>query len=97
MKQIVLIALAISSPAVASSPAAWAALDSKSVAACTKAAAIDDALVGPAVRFSDSFGIDVREVSGVYRQKRMLGAKARMLCLIQRKTGRVEIQEKPAR
>ncbi len=97
MNKSILIAALLAIPAAASTPAAWNTLDKTSAAACAKASNLVDPMVGPPVRFSDSFGVDVREVSGIYRPKHMLGAKARMLCLVQRKTVRVEIQEKPAR
>lgn len=91
------IALLLAVPAAASTPAAWNALDARSSAACAKASNLVDPAVGPSVRFGAPFGVDVREVTGTYRPRHMLGAKARMLCLVERRSGRVEVQEKPAR
>ena len=88
----------LAAPAAASTPAAWNALDTKAVDACTRAATeIKDTQVGPAVRFSDGFGVDVREVTGTYKPRHMLGKKARMYCLYDRRSGRAEVQDKPIR
>ena len=92
------LAALLAAPAAASTPAAWNALDAKATTACTTAATeIKDAQVGPAVRFSDGFGVDVREVTGTYKPHHMLGKKARMYCLYDRKSGRAEVQDKPIR
>ena len=75
MKQAILVAILLSAPVAASSPAAWAALDSRSIAACARASDLRSPVVGSAIRFSDSFGVDVREVVGRYRPAHMKGAK----------------------
>lgn len=80
---IILSGLAASS-APASSPAAWAALDKASAAACIKAAGFRGAKVGPAIRYSDRLLIDARVVTG---------GKRTMLCLYHRTNKRVEVQE----
>ena len=94
MRMILALALfAVTAPAVASTPASYAALDRRSAAACVKAAGLKRSKIGPAVRFSDTLLIDVRTVSGIWPQRHMKGARAEMLCLYNRRTGVVETQE----
>lgn len=73
------------SPALASAPAAWAALDKASAAACLKAAGTRGAKVGPATRYSDRLLIEARIVTAVGKEPR--------LCLYHRTNKRVEVQE----
>ncbi len=80
-------------PAFAATPDNWAKLDKASEAACLTAANLGGAMVGPPVRYSDRSGIDARVVTGTWRQPHMKGAKAKMLCLYNRKSKRVEVQE----
>ena len=80
-------------PAIAATPAAYMKLDKASEAACLKAANLGDATAGPPTRFSDRMLIDARIIDGTWPQPHMKGAKARMLCLYNRKTKRVEVQE----
>jgi heat shock protein HslJ len=80
-------------PATAATPDAWAKVDAASQAACVKAANLSGATASPPVRYSDKFLIDARVVEGTWPQPHMKGAKARMLCLYNRKTKRVEVQE----
>jgi Na+-transporting NADH:ubiquinone oxidoreductase subunit NqrB len=87
------LSLFITSPALASSDAAWAALDRASAKACLHATGFLNATVSPPTRFSDGIGYDVRIVSGTYPQKHMKGTRGQMLCLFQRRTGNVEVQE----
>lgn len=83
-------------PAPASTPAADAAVAAKSAAACIKASGLRQPRVGPVVRFSDDAGVDVRTVTGLWPQPHMRGSPpARMLCLYNRRTTRVEVQEQP--
>jgi heat shock protein HslJ len=88
-----LAAAALSLPAAAATPEKWMAVDKASQAACLKAANLTDATTGPPVRYSDRTGIDARIVVGKWPQPHMKGAAARMLCLYNRKTKRVEVQE----
>lgn len=69
------------------------AVDKASQAACIKAAALTDATAGPPARYSDKMLIEARVVTGTWPQPHMKGAKARMLCLYNRKAKRVEVQE----
>jgi heat shock protein HslJ len=86
-------AMLLATPATAATPDAWAKLDKASEAACLKAANLGGATAGPPVRYSDRVGIDARVVVGTWPQPHMKGAKAKMLCLYNRKTKRVEAQE----
>jgi heat shock protein HslJ len=80
-------------PATAATPDAWAKVDAASASACLKAANLGGAMAGPPTRYSDRFLIDVRVVEGTWPQPHMKGAKAKMLCLYNRKSKRAEVQE----
>jgi heat shock protein HslJ len=86
-------AMLLAAPATAATPDAWAKLDKASEAACLKATNLGGATVGPPIRYSDRTGIDARVVTGTWPQPHMKGAKAKMLCLYNRKNKRVEVQE----
>ena len=87
------IAFVMAAPAFSATPDAWAKVDAASQAACVKAANLTGAMAGPPIRYSDKFLIDARVVEGTWPQPHMKGAKAKMLCLYNRKTKRVEVQE----
>jgi heat shock protein HslJ len=80
-------------PAIAATPDSWARLDKASEAACLKAAGLADAKAGPPVRYSDKVMFDARVIDGTWPQPHMKRAKAKMLCLYNRKNKRVEVQE----
>lgn len=86
-------AMLLAAPVTAAAPDAWAKLDQASEAACLKAANLVGATIGPPIRYSDRTGIDARVIVGTWPQPHMKGAKAKMLCLYNRKTKRVEVQE----
>lgn len=86
-------AMLLVAPVTAATPDAWAKLDKASEAACLKAANLGGAMAGPPIRYSDRTGVDARVVTGTWPQPHMKGAKARMLCLYNRKNKRVEVQE----
>ncbi|MBL0922891.1 MAG: META domain-containing protein [Sphingomonadaceae bacterium] len=86
-------AFAMAAPALGATPDAYAKLDRASEAACLKAANLTGATAGPPVRYSDKVMFDARIVEGIWPQPHMKGAKARMLCLYNRKNKRVEVQE----
>ncbi len=88
-----LVAFAVSTPALAATPESWAKLDKEVETACLKAAKLSTAKAGPPMRYSDRLGIEARIVEGVWPQPHMKGAKAKMLCLYNRKNKRVEVQE----
>lgn len=78
---------------LASSDEAWKALDKASAKSCIAAAGFLNGKISPATRFSDGVGYDTLIVSGTFPQKHMKGAKGQMLCLYNRKTKQVEVQE----
>lgn len=86
-------AMLLVAPATAATPDAWMKVDKASEAACLKAADLGGATAGPPVRYSDRTGVDARVVTGTWPQPHMKGAKAKMLCLYNRKSKRVEVQE----
>lgn len=86
-------AMLLAAPVTAATPEAWMKLDKASEAACVKAANLAGATAGPPTRYSDKVMIDARLVVGTWPQPHMKGAKAKMLCLYNRKTKRVEVQE----
>jgi heat shock protein HslJ len=86
-------AVAITAPAYSATPDSYAKLDITTEAACLKAANLQAATVGPPVRYSDRTGIDARVVEGAWPQPHMKGARTRLLCLYNRKSKRVEVQE----
>lgn len=85
--------LAIATPSYAATPDSWAKLDAATQAACIKASGLTSATAGPPIRFSDKLLMDARVIEGVWPQPHMKGARARMLCLYNRKTKQVEVQE----
>jgi hypothetical protein len=85
--------LSAGTSAWASSTDAWEALDKASAKACIAASGFREASVLPSVHFSDVTAYDARVVSGVYPQAHMKGASGKMLCLYNRKTRQVEVQE----
>lgn len=87
------ISLAIASPIHASTPDNWAKLDATTQAACAKASGLTSTTVSPSVRFSDKLLVDARVIEGVWPQPHMKGARASMLCVYNRKTKHVEVQE----
>ena len=83
----------IVAPASAATPDSYTALDRRSAAACRAASGLQDAKIGPAVRFSDRFLVDARTVTGRWPQPHMKNAAASLLCLYNRRTQRAETQE----
>lgn len=95
MKKLVLIAGAlVAGTAHGASPESYAALEAKVSTACAKASGFDKVLVSPTtIRFSDQTGVDARLVTGIYPQPHMKRAQGLMLCLYDRRSGRVEVQD----
>ena len=93
MRVLMLTALLAGAPLAASTPAKYAKLDARSIRACATASGFKDAKLGKPVRFSDTLLVDARVVSGIYPQRHMKGALGTMLCLYNRKTRSVEVQE----
>ncbi len=88
-----LFAAAIAAPSYAATPRSYAALDRQTSAACIVSSGLRNATVGPVIRFSDSFVMDARTLTGTYPQPHMKGAKGTMLCLYNRRTKQAEVQE----
>jgi len=94
MKKLIVIAAFAAGAAQAATPESYAALEAKVTTACSKASGFDKAQVSPTtVRFSDQAGVDARLVTGIYPQPQMKRAQGLMLCLYDRKSGRVEVQD----
>lgn len=85
--------LAIATPSYAATPDSWAKLDAATQAACIKVSGLTNATASPPIRFSDKLLMDARVIEGVWPQPHMKGARASMLCLYNRKTKQVEVQE----
>ena len=96
MKSIrILLAMSIlmSGATLASSSDSWRTLDRQTAKACIAQSGLRQARVGPTTRFSDKIMIDVRPVYGIHLQRHMKGAAAKMLCVYNRKSKRVEVAE----
>ena len=95
--QLFMAVFAIATSAHSATPESYAKLDLATEAACVKASGLQEANVGPPVRYSDRTRIDARIVEGVWPQPQMKGAKATLLCLYNRKSKGVEVQELKSR
>lgn len=94
MNRLILMAALGAGAAQAATPESYAALEAKVASACGKASGFDKAMVSPTtIRFSDQAGVDARLVTGIYPQPHMKRAQGLMLCLYDRKSGRVEVQD----
>lgn len=83
------------SPTYATTPDNNAKLDNLSQTACIKSSGLISATASSPIRFSDKLLVEARVIEGVWPQAHMNGAQARMLCLYNRKTKQVEVQEWP--
>lgn len=88
--------LSLAAPAFASSPAAWAAHDVTVRNACAKASGLSGAAASAPVRFDDRSGQDVVLVTGRYTQRLLKGRSATMLCLYDRRSKRVAVEDAAA-
>jgi hypothetical protein len=81
-------------PAAAATPDAINQSLSDAKLACRKASDLKNAAtLGKPVMFSDTSGKTAILVTGIWRPKHMKGARANMLCLYDRATRSVEVQE----
>jgi hypothetical protein len=81
-------------PAAASSPSAWSALESDAAKACAAASGLRNPVVSATtIRYDDTLGVDARLVSGTWPQPHMKGAQALMLCLYDRRARRAQVQD----
>ncbi|TSB02414.1 META domain-containing protein [Sphingorhabdus contaminans] len=83
------------SPTYATTPDNNVKLDNLSQTACIKSSGLISATASSPIRFSDKLLVEARVIEGVWPQAHMNGAQARMLCLYNRKTKQVEVQEWP--
>lgn len=88
-----LAAALLAAPAVASTPAAEAALARDAARACRTASGLDHAAASSLVGFSDTSAMTVLLVTGTWRPRHMKGARATMLCLYDRRAKTAETQE----
>lgn len=91
-----LVALLVAGPAMASTPAEWSKSAEAAAKACRKASDLKDAKVlgGPLV-FSDAAAQTALLVTGTWKPRHMKGARATMLCLYDRRSGKAETVEAP--
>ena len=82
-------------PAMASTSQAWAELDVRSAAECSRLAGLADAKVGAPMRFGDDLGIDVRTITGTVPNARHDAGTVAMLCAFHRGSGRAQVIEAP--
>lgn len=82
--------LGAASTAQASTPEAWAAMNQRANRACVAMSGLArPVLLAKKISFSDTIGIEVRQLRGVDQRGRM----KRLLCAYNRSTGRTEVQE----
>jgi len=77
-------------PAAATTPEAVEALNRASETACLRAAALEDARIGPPTRFPDDMPIEARIVEGRSPQVEAAGEPRTLLCLYNRESGQAE-------
>lgn len=84
-------ATALAGAAHASSPDAWSDLRKRSTKACVAASGLKSAKV---TGYVDTFeAVTVSIVEGIWPQKHMKGAKAKFVCVFDKRTGKAEAQE----
>lgn len=81
--------LVAATSASASTPAAWDAMNQRASRACVAMSGLArPELLAKKISFSDTIGIEIRQLRGTDRRGRM----QRLLCAYNRATGRAEIQ-----
>lgn len=84
------VAATVATTASASTPGAWAQLDTRVNRACVAMSGLArPQVLAKKISFSDVIGVEARMIRGVDRRGRM----QRMLCAYNRRTGRTEVQE----
>jgi hypothetical protein len=91
MKAILILATTlVASTAHASTPEAWAQMNTRANRACV---AMSDLarpqLLAKKISFSDVIGVEIRQIRGIDNRGRM----KRLLCAYNRSTGRAEVQD----
>jgi hypothetical protein len=83
-------ATVLASSAQASTPEAWAQLNTKANRACVAMSGLSrPQLLAKKISFSDVIGVEIRQIRGLDNQGRM----KRLLCAYNRSTGRTEVQD----
>jgi hypothetical protein len=83
-------ATVLASSAQASTPEAWAQLNTKTNRACVAMSGLSrPQLLAKKISFSDVIGVEIRQIRGVDNRGRM----KRLLCAYNRSTGRAEVQD----
>lgn len=85
--------LAAATVAHASSDDAWAELNLKVAETCAAASGLKHAHVSELVLFDDTLGKVATLVSGVFPQKALKGAHGKTLCIFDKASGKVWIDE----
>lgn len=83
----------IASAAHASGDAAWAKFNLTVAEKCATASGLRHAHVSTIIGFDDSLGKVATLVTGIYPQSRMRGATGKMLCVFDKRTQRVWVDE----
>ena len=87
---IVVLTLAPLTPAMASTPGAWAQMNTRVNRACVAMSGLGrPQLLAKKISFSDVIGIEIRQLRGLDDRGRM----KRLLCAYSRSTGRAEVQD----
>ena len=84
---------ALHSPASASTPAAWAALEREAKRSCLAASELRRPHVSRAVIFDDTVGKLVLVITGTYAEPRLRGVRGTNLCLYDRRTRKAAVEE----
>jgi hypothetical protein len=90
---ILAILLSAPQPVLASSPGAWAELKKQAERSCIAASGLRRARVSSAIIFDDTMGALAMLVTGTYTQGRLKGATGTSLCLYDRRTRKVAVEE----
>lgn len=90
-KLIVMAALvALTTGAQASTPAEWNQMNQRANRACVTMSGLSrPVLLAKRISFSDTIGVEIRQIRGIDRRGRM----QRILCAYDRASGRAEVQE----
>lgn len=93
MRAPILLAACLATPALASSPSAWAKGDRAAVKACLAASGLRDGRASERVLFGDATGRTAMLVRGRWPRRHMGGGPGVMLCLYDRRTRTAEAAE----
>lgn len=94
MRLALLFVLLAAAPVAASTASAWGSSDKAAAKACLKAADLKGgAVAGAPLVFGDALAQTALLVTGTWKPQHMKGAKATMLCLYDRRTGKAEAVE----